>query len=355
MNTPSLPTETATLPPAKPLAPSITEMPPATGVVLSVTLVGSPICGGAPPLVSNSKKRHCHQLMSSFHGARVCTKARLRQRAKRADGRARPRDAPDGPAGRQPCRSYFSRGSCAREPRARGRRPCGRRSAWGSCWWHRRAQRPRTVGPNGGAASATAAADETEPADTEAPATEAAGAPRAPTRRCDFETTSAMRSSSSEARFSLDGRHLPTLLTSAARGQDYVIFTGPLTPGRHVITSHLALSGASRSIFTYMKGYTFDARQHARAERRRRAARPARPSSASATRASTCRSRSSLKVEMEQRHGRRSDARAERLDRAHRRGADLATGDRRDESSTRGARFAVGSVCHMRDDAAPGS
>ena len=37
MNRPSSPTDTATLPPAKPLAPSIIEMPPATGVVLSVT------------------------------------------------------------------------------------------------------------------------------------------------------------------------------------------------------------------------------------------------------------------------------------------------------------------------------
>ena len=47
MNRPSSPTEAATLPPAKPLVPSIIEMPPVTGVVLSVTLVGSPICARA--------------------------------------------------------------------------------------------------------------------------------------------------------------------------------------------------------------------------------------------------------------------------------------------------------------------
>ena len=41
--TPSSPTETATLPPENPSAPSITEMPAVTGVVLSVTFVGSPI------------------------------------------------------------------------------------------------------------------------------------------------------------------------------------------------------------------------------------------------------------------------------------------------------------------------
>jgi len=60
-----------------------------------------------------------------------------------------------------------------------------------------------------------------------------------------------------EARFTLDGRELPTLLTSAARGQDYVIFSGHMPPGRHSITSHVVYQGRNRAIFTYMKGYTF--------------------------------------------------------------------------------------------------
>jgi len=60
-----------------------------------------------------------------------------------------------------------------------------------------------------------------------------------------------------EARFTLDGRDLPTVLTGAARGQDYVIFTGQIPPGRHSLSSHVVYQGRSRSIFTYMKGYTF--------------------------------------------------------------------------------------------------
>src|SRR6185312_10561614 len=46
-NTPSFPTVTATLPPANPLAPSIIETPFATGVTLTFTLLGSPICARA--------------------------------------------------------------------------------------------------------------------------------------------------------------------------------------------------------------------------------------------------------------------------------------------------------------------
>jgi hypothetical protein len=58
-----------------------------------------------------------------------------------------------------------------------------------------------------------------------------------------------------EARFTLDGRDLPSLLINVARGQEYVIFTGPLRPGRHLIASPLTYQGRARSIFTYMKGY----------------------------------------------------------------------------------------------------
>ncbi len=55
MNTPSSPTETATLPPAKPFSPSIIDTPPATGVVFSVTLAGSPpICAPAGAAASSA-------------------------------------------------------------------------------------------------------------------------------------------------------------------------------------------------------------------------------------------------------------------------------------------------------------
>src|SRR5262245_50047580 len=46
-----------------------------------------------------------------------------------------------------------------------------------------------------------------------------------------------------EARFTLDGRALPSMLTSAARGQEFVIFSGPLAPGRHVISAHVTYQG----------------------------------------------------------------------------------------------------------------
>ena len=40
--------------------------------------------------------------------------------------------------------------------------------------------------------------------------------------------------------------------------QDIVIFDGQIAPGKHSLTSHVVYQGRSRSIFTYMKGYTFN-------------------------------------------------------------------------------------------------
>jgi len=60
-----------------------------------------------------------------------------------------------------------------------------------------------------------------------------------------------------EARFVLDGAELPMVLQSAARGQTQAVFSGEITPGRHVIAAHLTYQGADRAVFTYMKGYTF--------------------------------------------------------------------------------------------------
>ncbi len=93
--------------------------------------------------------------------------------------------------------------------------------------------------------------------DTEAPAVEAPAVGNETTLRFRNDVGSGFQLT--QARFTLDGRALPVLLTgSIARGQDYVIFTGPLAPGRHVLTSHVTYQGKSRSIFTYMKGYTFN-------------------------------------------------------------------------------------------------
>jgi hypothetical protein len=107
----------------------------------------------------------------------------------------------------------------------------------------------------------------TTPPQNEAPTTGAPGAdlraPEAPPKGATSATTVRFRNDVgdafqlSEARFTLDGQDLPALLTSADHGQDYVIFTGAMTPGRHVISSHVTYQGRSRSIFTYMKGYTF--------------------------------------------------------------------------------------------------
>ncbi|HET6146104.1 MAG TPA: hypothetical protein VFH68_01110 [Polyangia bacterium] len=60
-----------------------------------------------------------------------------------------------------------------------------------------------------------------------------------------------------EARFVMDGAELPTIITGAVRGQSQRVFSGEVTPGRHVVASTLTYQGADRVIFTYMKGYTF--------------------------------------------------------------------------------------------------
>ena len=60
-----------------------------------------------------------------------------------------------------------------------------------------------------------------------------------------------------EARFVMDGAELPTVLKGGVRGQSQRVFSGEVTPGRHVVASRLTYQGADRAIFTYMKGYTF--------------------------------------------------------------------------------------------------
>ena len=92
----------------------------------------------------------------------------------------------------------------------------------------------------------------------EAPAAEAPATPASTETTLRFRNDVGDAFQMSQARFALDGRDLPTVLTSAARGQEYVIFAGPLAPGSHTITSHVTYQGQSRSIFTYMKGYTFN-------------------------------------------------------------------------------------------------
>jgi hypothetical protein len=116
---------------------------------------------------------------------------------------------------------------------------------------------PATSRPQAAVAAkpaATVSSADTDNAGAEAPATATSGEA---TLRFRNDVSNAFQMT--EARFAVDGRPLPTLLTSAAPGQEYVIFAGPMAPGRHVITTHISYQGQSRAaIFTYMKGYTFN-------------------------------------------------------------------------------------------------
>ncbi len=60
-----------------------------------------------------------------------------------------------------------------------------------------------------------------------------------------------------EARFVIDGAQLPTVITSAQRGQIQPVFSGELPAGRHLLASRITYQGADHAIFSYMKGYTF--------------------------------------------------------------------------------------------------
>jgi hypothetical protein len=62
-----------------------------------------------------------------------------------------------------------------------------------------------------------------------------------------------------EARFAMDGAKLPVVLTSAEPGKSYVILTGAVKPGPHVVTARLTYRG-ERGVFTYMKGYKLNVR-----------------------------------------------------------------------------------------------
>ena len=62
-----------------------------------------------------------------------------------------------------------------------------------------------------------------------------------------------------EARFTMDGAELPTVLTGAEPGKSYVVFGGSVKPGPHVVTARLTYQG-ERRVFSYMKGYKLNVR-----------------------------------------------------------------------------------------------
>jgi hypothetical protein len=57
-----------------------------------------------------------------------------------------------------------------------------------------------------------------------------------------------------EAQFTMDGEKLPVVLTSAEPGKSYVIVSGAMKPGPHVVSARLTYRG-DRGVFSYMKGY----------------------------------------------------------------------------------------------------
>jgi len=62
-----------------------------------------------------------------------------------------------------------------------------------------------------------------------------------------------------EARFTMDGEKLPVVLTSAEPGKSYVIVSGAVKAGPHVVSAQLTYRG-DRGVFTYMKGYKLNVR-----------------------------------------------------------------------------------------------
>lgn len=62
-----------------------------------------------------------------------------------------------------------------------------------------------------------------------------------------------------EAQFTMDGEKLPVVLTSAEPGKRYVILSGAMKPGPHVVSARLTYRG-DRGVFSYMKGYKLNVR-----------------------------------------------------------------------------------------------
>ncbi|HEX4405787.1 MAG TPA: hypothetical protein VH560_13205 [Polyangia bacterium] len=60
-----------------------------------------------------------------------------------------------------------------------------------------------------------------------------------------------------EARLTLDGNHLPAVV-SLGSNDDSVVFAGRVTPGHHLLGTHLACRGNQRGPFTYLQDYTWD-------------------------------------------------------------------------------------------------
>ena len=62
-----------------------------------------------------------------------------------------------------------------------------------------------------------------------------------------------------EAQFTMDGKKVPVVLTSAEPGKSYVIISGAVNPGPHVVSARLTYRG-DNGVFSYMKGYKLNVR-----------------------------------------------------------------------------------------------
>ncbi len=117
-------------------------------------------------------------------------------------------------------------------------------------------QRPKTKHHGAGAQAAKTAEGQVVAAREDVAAPQSAvDAPARATLR--FKNEAGNNYKLVEARFVMDGAELPTVITSAQRGEAQQIFSGSLPAGRHVVASRLTYQGADRAIFSYMKGYTF--------------------------------------------------------------------------------------------------
>ena len=113
------------------------------------------------------------------------------------------------------------------------------------------------------AASSPCVADEVvvaTPAEVAMPAAVAAPTPSATARATlSFRNDVGKKLRLVEARFTMDGADLPTVVTGAEPGKSYVVFGGSVKPGPHVVTARLTYQG-ERRVFSYMKGYKLNVR-----------------------------------------------------------------------------------------------
>ena len=96
---------------------------------------------------------------------------------------------------------------------------------------------------------------ETPPVEPAAPAAVKASAPT-PTAfaTVNFRNDVGKKLRLVEAQFTMDGEKLPVVLTNVEPGKSYVITSGAVKPGPHVVTARLTYRG-DRGVFSYMKGY----------------------------------------------------------------------------------------------------